>query len=224
MNLPRGSKGTFGGGAGVESKNLGRSSTMKASVRKGIAAGLTILVAAGLTAAAAAPLRAATISESPQIAASQSLSSVIDSHITAAWQAAGVVPAAPASDAEFMRRVYLDLIGVIPPVGLVARVLRGPELEQAGRAGRSAVGQPPLRAAFFASAAVAFDSRGHQGQSNSLLVAAVRSLAAAAGRAERRLRRVGAGADFGVGQGPDAAEHLPADRLRPRPARWSSSS
>ncbi len=136
---------------------------MKASVRKGIVAGLTVLVAAGLMAAAAAPLRAATLDGSPQIAASQSLSSAIDGHITAAWQAAGIVPAAPASDAEFMRRVYLDLIGVIPPVGLARDFLEDTELEQAGRAGRSAVGQPPLRAAFFASPAVAFDSRGDQG-------------------------------------------------------------
>jgi hypothetical protein len=38
----------------------------------------------------------------------------IDAHIETAWQTNKVTPAEPASDAEFLRRVYLDLLGVIP--------------------------------------------------------------------------------------------------------------
>ena len=43
-----------------------------------------------------------------------SISERIDQHIAERWTAAGVVPAAPADDAELLRRLYLDLAGVIP--------------------------------------------------------------------------------------------------------------
>lgn len=42
------------------------------------------------------------------------LRDVIDAQARAAWQREKITPARPAGDAEFMRRVYLDLIGVIP--------------------------------------------------------------------------------------------------------------
>jgi hypothetical protein len=38
----------------------------------------------------------------------------IDAHVESAWQRENITPAPPASDAEFLRRVYLDLVGVIP--------------------------------------------------------------------------------------------------------------
>ncbi len=38
----------------------------------------------------------------------------LDTQIQAHWARAGVTPAAEASDAEFMRRVYLDLVGRVP--------------------------------------------------------------------------------------------------------------
>src|SRR6185436_14500576 len=38
----------------------------------------------------------------------------LDKLIEARWQAAGVTPAAPAQEGEFLRRVTLDLIGRIP--------------------------------------------------------------------------------------------------------------
>ncbi|MFO0800780.1 MAG: DUF1553 domain-containing protein [Gemmataceae bacterium] len=44
------------------------------------------------------------------------LAAVIDQHLAADWAARGVVPAAPADDAEFCRRVYLDLVGRTPRV------------------------------------------------------------------------------------------------------------
>jgi hypothetical protein len=40
----------------------------------------------------------------------------VNGHIASAWKANQVSPAQRADDAEFMRRVYLDLIGRIPPV------------------------------------------------------------------------------------------------------------
>jgi hypothetical protein len=42
------------------------------------------------------------------------LRDVIDAEVTAAWQREKITPAEPASDAEFLRRVHLDLVGVIP--------------------------------------------------------------------------------------------------------------
>ena len=44
------------------------------------------------------------------------LAAVIDTRLEADWAARGIVPAAPADDAEFCRRVYLDLIGRTPRV------------------------------------------------------------------------------------------------------------
>lgn len=49
------------------------------------------------------------------IAAAESpLRDVIDAEVQAVWQREKIAPAQPAGDAEFLRRVYLDLIGVIP--------------------------------------------------------------------------------------------------------------
>ncbi len=42
------------------------------------------------------------------------LREVIDAEVAAAWQKNNVTPAEPASDAAFLRRVYLDLAGSIP--------------------------------------------------------------------------------------------------------------
>lgn len=46
----------------------------------------------------------------------RSLARAIDRHLEADWSAHGIQPAAIADDAEFLRRVYLDLIGRIPRV------------------------------------------------------------------------------------------------------------
>ncbi len=50
----------------------------------------------------------------------------IDVLLEERWDSAGISPAAPASDAEFLRRAYLDLTGVIPPVSVVRRYLADP--------------------------------------------------------------------------------------------------
>ncbi len=44
------------------------------------------------------------------------LAAKIDEHLARRWREVGAEPAAPAGDAEFVRRVYLDLIGRIPHV------------------------------------------------------------------------------------------------------------
>jgi len=47
----------------------------------------------------------------------------IDKHLARYWQEQEITPAAPASETEFVRRVYLDLIGRIPSVSEVRRYL-----------------------------------------------------------------------------------------------------
>ncbi len=42
------------------------------------------------------------------------LRDVIDNEVRAAWQREKITPAGPANDAEFLRRVSLDIVGVIP--------------------------------------------------------------------------------------------------------------
>src|SRR5262249_23308493 len=42
------------------------------------------------------------------------LASRLDRHVEKQWEASKAVPAPPAGDAEFLRRVYLDLAGRIP--------------------------------------------------------------------------------------------------------------
>jgi len=48
---------------------------------------------------------------------------LIDGPIAAAWLREGLRPATPADDASFLRRVHLDILGVIPPLDLVDRFL-----------------------------------------------------------------------------------------------------
>jgi hypothetical protein len=44
------------------------------------------------------------------------LAAHIDAHLTAAWKSANITPAPLATDSEYVRRIYLDLIGRIPSV------------------------------------------------------------------------------------------------------------
>src|SRR5688500_856312 len=39
----------------------------------------------------------------------------LDAHFAAAWKNAGLIPAEPATDAAYLRRVYLDIAGTLPP-------------------------------------------------------------------------------------------------------------
>jgi hypothetical protein len=48
------------------------------------------------------------------IAQARPLRDLIDAEVSSAWQREKITPARPATDAEFLRRVYLDLIGTIP--------------------------------------------------------------------------------------------------------------
>jgi len=58
----------------------------------------------------AAPAAPATVALTP---------AQVDPMIRAAWAKGGIVPAAPVDDARFLRRVYLDVVGTIPPPEVV---------------------------------------------------------------------------------------------------------
>jgi hypothetical protein len=55
--------------------------------------------------------------------AAAALAARIDQHLARRWKDSKVHPAPPAGDAEFLRRVYLDLIGRIPSAGEARRFL-----------------------------------------------------------------------------------------------------
>jgi hypothetical protein len=71
-----------------------------------------------------AALAAVLLSSVPLGAQEKPLREVIDAEIAAGWQREKLTPASPASDAEFLRRVSLDLIGVIPTADEAAQFLQ----------------------------------------------------------------------------------------------------
>ena len=94
---------------GLKEKQLGRPEEL---YRRGI---LTSAVTRSLAAPAARPRDAA----APQ----PSSANTIDTYLFAAMQAAGVTPAGATTDAEFIRRVSLDLTGRIPTASRVIAFL-----------------------------------------------------------------------------------------------------
>jgi hypothetical protein len=48
---------------------------------------------------------------------------LIDGPVAAAWLREGIKPGPPSDDASFLRRVHLDILGVIPPLDVVERFL-----------------------------------------------------------------------------------------------------
>jgi hypothetical protein len=55
---------------------------------------------------------------------------LIDRHISKAWQDAGVAPSGPSSDAEFLRRVSLDVLGALPPADEVVEFLNNSKADK----------------------------------------------------------------------------------------------
>jgi hypothetical protein len=57
----------------------------------------------------------------------------VDARLEAAWKAAGVTPTAPADDATWLRRAWLDVLGTIPPPEVTVRFLAQPQGDPAKR-------------------------------------------------------------------------------------------
>ena len=92
-------------------------------------------LAAAIAATLAACNRAVPAPVTSKLAASQPLphaaatkpallsSADVDARMRAQWEKAGVVPTAPASDAVWLRRAWLDVAGTIPPAEVTTRFL-----------------------------------------------------------------------------------------------------
>src|SRR5262249_13334666 len=87
----------------------------------------TLLIVAAL--GTAGPTENATAAD----ADAQALASRIDALVAAHWAAAKVDPAPAADDAEFLRRVYLDVSGKIPPVAEARAFLDDPSPDKRRR-------------------------------------------------------------------------------------------
>src|SRR5688500_2026926 len=86
------------------------------SVRLRVAAVLAALVIPSAVPSAVPSAGAAEPAPAPTSKpdAADAIAALIDRHLAADWDARGVKPAPAADDAEFVRRVYLDLIGRAP--------------------------------------------------------------------------------------------------------------
>jgi hypothetical protein len=69
---------------------------------------------AAVVAVLAAPTAVCAADPVAQPDPADAIAALIDKHLAADWAARGIKPTAPADDAEFVRRVYLDLIGRAP--------------------------------------------------------------------------------------------------------------
>lgn len=65
-------------------------------------------------------------SASTGIAADKPLHQIIDEQISAGWKKRGATPAPLSDDAEFIRRIHLDLTGMIPRAAAVQQFLQDP--------------------------------------------------------------------------------------------------
>ena len=60
----------------------------------------------------------------------QGIVGIINEHLAAGWKVQGVEPSPPADDAEWLRRVYLDVVGHIPPVDVAEKFLADRDLKK----------------------------------------------------------------------------------------------
>jgi hypothetical protein len=96
-------------------------------------------------------------SPTPQVAA-------IDKGIAEGWAAAGVKPARPANDEEFLRRAYLDLLGRIPTVSEARAFLAMKESDKRGKLVEYLLNQPDFAKNFATQWSVMLIGRGNQGR------------------------------------------------------------
>ena len=93
----------------------------------------------------------------PQVAA-------IDKGIADAWASAGIKPAKAATDEEFLRRAYLDLLGRIPTVQEARAFLGTKESDKRGKLVEYLLNQPDFAKNFATQWSVLLIGRGNQGR------------------------------------------------------------
>src|SRR5258707_12833262 len=82
-------------------------------------------------------------SDRPPGGDARALAATIDRLIAAHWDEAGVKPASPADDAEFLRRASLDLSGKIPAAAEVREFLDDPRADKRARPVDRLLDRPP---------------------------------------------------------------------------------
>src|SRR5262245_20315630 len=106
---------------------------------------LWFLTGLALVTALAAPVHAEDTPAGPASASPldpAALAAKVDARLAAHWAAAKVEPAQPADDAEFLRRVYLDILGRIPSVAEVRSFLADPAPDRRQRLVEKLLGSP----------------------------------------------------------------------------------
>jgi hypothetical protein len=93
----------------------------------------------------------------PQVAA-------IDKGIAEGWEAAGVKPARPATDEEYLRRAYLDLLGRIPTVQEARAFLSMKEHDRRGKLVEHLLNHADFAKNFATQWSVLLIGRGNQGR------------------------------------------------------------
>jgi Protein of unknown function (DUF1549)/Protein of unknown function (DUF1553) len=93
----------------------------------------------------------------PQVAA-------IDKGIAEGWDAAGIKPTKPATDEEFLRRVYLDLVGRIPTVQEARAFLGMKDHDRRGKLVEYLLNHPDFAKNFATQWSVLLIGRGNQGR------------------------------------------------------------
>src|SRR5439155_1639657 len=110
-----------------------RRERMQRSHRRTVGRWCAVLAAVCPILVAATPARSEPAGAADALRDVRALADQIDRLVAARWADRGIQPAPPAGDAEFLRRVYLDLTGRIPPVAEVRRFLADPSPDKRPR-------------------------------------------------------------------------------------------
>jgi len=71
-----------------------------------------------------------------------SIATRLDTQFAAAWKEAGIAPAEPMDDARYLRRVYLDIGGTLPPPDKIREFLLDPSADKRARVVEQLLGSP----------------------------------------------------------------------------------
>jgi hypothetical protein len=80
--------------------------------------------------------------QSPTVTSAALGPTQIDAALRAAWAKEGVSPVAPATDARFLRRVYVDIVGTIPPPEVVVSFASDPSPDKRAKLVDSLLASP----------------------------------------------------------------------------------